>query len=163
MKLILLSIVFFFFVFSDARASSPKDNYLHFWQCIKEEKYESANKMIFPISDTSYLSVQMSNSIKSSTKLKQGKIEIAVLESKIKDNWALLVVHIKVEREMKKEESIQYELMAIHNKKWKYVFKQKTNDQALKNHSAEALKDLKKWWYESRGEIRSKHYKKLAK
>ena len=140
-----------------ALATSPKDEYLSFLDKVKHSKLDDAAKHLFPIDDTEFLETQKKFlSMTTASMLKEGKLRIEVIDSKIQNKWSFLVVHSKVTQGDKLYESTQYEIMALDGTTWKYVFKLKAGDPSLKQHSEEDFVVLEKWWQANRAKYRKR-------
>ena len=115
--------------------ASPKDEYLSFWQKVKEQKLDEAAMHLFPIEDAEFLGKQKERLKINAAMLQEGTLKVDVVDSKIQNRWAFLVVHISVTQGTKTSDSIQYEIMALDGDTWKHVFKQKAEDPSLNKHS----------------------------
>ena len=109
----------------------------------------------FPIDDAEFLEKQKKVlTTTTASMLKEGKLTIEVIDSKIQNKWSFLVVHIKVTQGDKLSESIQYEIMALDGTTGKYVVKLKAGDPALNRHSKDDFVVLEKWWQANREKYR---------
>ena len=133
---------------------TPQDAYNLFWACIKDGKFSQAAAFLFPAGDKQFLEKQKAYYVSNSEKLRSGELTIAVMDGKVQGDWAFLIVKISISNNGKIDESIQYEIMARHGSKWKYVFKQMAGDPSLKAHSAEDFAALEKWWKANRDAYR---------
>ncbi|MGD9874146.1 MAG: hypothetical protein AB7T27_07715 [Kiritimatiellia bacterium] len=135
---------------------TPEGAYNEFWASVKEGNMAKAHEYLFPINNKEFLEQQKAHLGSNSEKLRSGELSITVLDGKVQGDWAFLVVRIAVTNNGKTDESIQYEIMARENSKWKHVFKQMAGDPSLSALSAEDFITLEEWWQANRAEYRKK-------
>ena len=135
---------------SVAFGASPKDDYLSFWEKVKEGKFQEAAQSLFPIEDKGFLQKQQEFLKINATMLQKGTLKVDVLDSKIQNKWAFLVVRISADQGSKTSNSIQYEVMALDGENWKYVFKQKSGDPSLSTYLKDDFIVLEQWWQANR-------------